>query len=96
MGNETGCSSRKDFGVVSYSDIISHVGCLSVNMSPSVIHKLLRRNLSRDRLSECKKSTSMVRRLFICNKSCALFKCKKITCMVHRLLGCNTPQRLSE
>ena len=54
MGNETGCLSGKNLGEVGCSDVISPVGCLSVNMSPSVRHRLLRRNKFRDGLSECK------------------------------------------
>ena len=54
MGNETGCPSGKDPGVAGCSDVIGPVGCLSVNTSPGVIHRLLRRSQSRDRLFECK------------------------------------------
>ena len=53
MGNETGCPSGKYLGVAGCLDVINPIGCLSVNTSPSVICKLLRRNQS-CRLSECK------------------------------------------
>ena len=46
MGNETGCPSGTNPGEAGCLDVISLVGCLSVNMSLGVIRRLLRRNPS--------------------------------------------------
>ena len=46
MGNETSCLSGKNISEAGCSEVINHVGCLSVNTSPEVIHRLLRRNQS--------------------------------------------------
>ena len=46
MRNETGYLSRKDHGVAGCSDVISPVGCLSVNTSPGMIRRLLKHNQS--------------------------------------------------
>ena len=54
MGNETGCSSGKYPGGVGFSDVISHVGCLSVNTSHGMVHRLFICNKSCG-LSKCKK-----------------------------------------
>ena len=54
MGNETGFLSGKNPGEGGCSDIISSIGFLSLNTSPGVICRLLKRNKSRDGFSKCK------------------------------------------
>ena len=46
MENETGCLSGNNPYVEGCSDVVSPIGCLSVNMSPGVIRKLLKCNQS--------------------------------------------------
>ena len=46
MGNKLGFRSGNDPGVVGCSDVVSLVGCLSVNTSPGMIRGLLRHNKS--------------------------------------------------
>ena len=44
MGNETGCPSGNDPGIEEWSDVINHLGCMSVNRIPGMIHMLLIHN----------------------------------------------------
>ena len=80
MGNETSCPSRKNPGETRCSDVISpsearrlsldvispETSYSSVNMSPSMVRRLLERNKSCG-LFECKTSPNMVHRLLGCD-----------------------------
>ena len=46
MGNEASCPNGENPDEAGCLDVISPVGCLSVNTSPGVIHRLLKGNQS--------------------------------------------------
>ena len=74
MGNETGCPSSKNLGELGCPDVISPMS------SPSKARRLSLEVISPNMgYPNVNMSPGVVRRLFICNKSCGFSKCKNET-----------------